>query len=347
MKNNRLAYLLILILAVWLLILSNSVNDINSHNDENVINEYNVTGFSTDFTKIVNEDKAAVVTVNTDVGVLSGFVYKQDEEGVYILTAYHGVAESENLSVTFGTSYTVEAQLFGYDLYTDLAVLKIITPYTINGLWFADASLLKTGEFVIMIGTPVSADYASSVEMAMVSAKDVVIENNISVDEERHSYFLDVIQLSSRLLNGYSGSPLINMNGEVVGMNTMAYSDNFTFAVNGNEIRMLADMIISGQEIKRNNIGIKGSYIQDMYNYEKNNLNINIDTINGIYVLRVKENTLAFAAGIRPGDVVTAINGKEINDLNDYLSVLYSDSPEFVFDYIRNSEHLSSNAAND
>ena len=201
-----------------------------------------------------------------------------------------------------------------------------------------DSTLTKQGEFVICIGTPVSADYAGSVEMGMIAARDLMIENNITADEEHYSYYLDVIQLSADLAYGYSGSPLINMSGEIIGMNTMSLPGDFTFAITSNEIKLIADKIIAKEDNIRNILGIKGSYIRNMYNYEKTNLGVSLETINGIYVSKVKENTPAYQAGVRPGDVVLSINEKEINSLNDYLSIVHTPAEDIVFTYSRHGD---------
>ena len=224
MKSNRLIYILILIIIVWLTVISGNVFNKKTDNSENIVNEYEVTGFSTDLTKIVEEAESSIVTINTESSILSGFVYRQINDDVYIVSAYHGLSNASNIAVTFASTYTTSGELIGYDIYLDLAIIKVNTPYQIKELKAADANILKKGEFIISIGTPVSIDYASSVELGMISLKNLFVENSILVDEERHNYYLNLIELSSNLQSGYSGSPVINMNGEFVGMNTMNLS---------------------------------------------------------------------------------------------------------------------------
>ncbi|MBR5754232.1 MAG: hypothetical protein IKX97_00175, partial [Erysipelotrichaceae bacterium] len=90
MKNNRLIYLLISLIVIWLAVLSFSLPKNSRDNPSTNINKYNVSGFSTDFTKVVDEDVSGTVTINADGTILSGFAYRQDGDTVYILTAYHG-----------------------------------------------------------------------------------------------------------------------------------------------------------------------------------------------------------------------------------------------------------------
>jgi serine protease Do len=338
MKNNRLLYILIIILAAWCVILSSQVSRLQSREDTSIINQYEVNGFSTDFTQIIDETRSKVVTISADGNVLSGFVYRQDGDAVYILSAYHGVSNVNNINVTFGNSYTVNGELIGHDIFTDLAVIRIRTPYLIEAVRTGDAAMLKKGEFVICIGTPLSLDYEGSVELAMISAAPIQIENSIVVEEERYNYFLNMIQLDTNLLAGYSGSPLINMNGEVVGINTMSYNGSLVFSLTINEAKIIADQLISDSLVQRRFFGVKGTYLKDMYNYEKSNLNLSLETLNGLYVSRTRENGMAYGAGIRNGDVITKIDGEEISDLNSYLRSVYSPLDTATFEFIRNGE---------
>lgn len=347
MKNNRLIYLILALMVMWLSIISFTMSR-NRHNDTLTnVSQYNVSGFSTDFTRIIDENISAVVTVNAEGNILTGFVYRQDSDDVYVLTAYHGIAGVNSISVAFASAYTTEATLVGYDIYTDLAVLKLKSPYEVRTLKMGNSILLKQGEFIISIGTPLSVDYALSCEMGMVAKAVLSLDNSIIYDNERYSYFIDVIQLSTKIVNGYSGSPVINMSGEVVGMNTMSYSDDLCFAITANEVQIIAERIIASESFKKNNYGIKGIYIRNMQNYEKTNLNIDIDVISGLYVQRLKENSLASLAGVRPGDVITRINDTVINDLNDYLNISYADLDNIIFEVYRNGQTMTLGIEND
>ena len=338
-KNDRFIYLLIGLLAVWLLILSFRPAPENSSPDT-LVNEYNVSGFSTDFTKVVADHADSIVTVNADVSIASGFVYKQEGGTVYLLTAYHTVANSQNISVIFASKYSVNAVLVGYDPYTDLAVLSVEIPFNVEGLKFSDAKLLSPGEFVISIGTPSSLEYASSVSLGMISRQIMTIDNSIVYNEERSVYYLDVIPVSAALESGYSGSPLLNMNGDVVGMNTMKLSDDLSFALTSNEIQRVAERIIGEEEVRKLQFGVKGTYIRNMPAYEKTNLNLDLEIIFGLYVEKVRENSLAAQASVRIGDVIVRINGQEISDLDDYLDAAYAHTEDVSFEVIRNGQEL-------
>lgn len=325
---------------IWLIVLSFRAPVSNNNDDSKQINEYNVSGFSTDFTKIIEENMDSIVTVTSDTDTASGFVYRQDDDTVYVLSAYHVVEGAAHINVLFGSSYQVNAILVGYDLLSDLAVLAIKTPYEIKSLKLADSTLLHAGEFVVTIGSPVSQDFAGSVQLGMISSPRMSIENSVLIEGERQNYYLDVIELSSDLLSGYSGSPILNMNGEVCGMNTMTLNEDISFALTINEIKKVADLIISGEPYEKNMLGIKAVYLKDMENYEKSNLNINIDNIDGLYVQRIRDHSLAYNAGVRANDVILSINQIDINDFNDYLNIVYGQFESFEFTLLRNGETL-------
>ncbi len=130
-------------------------------------------------------------------------------------------------------------------------------------------------------------------------------------------------------------------------MSTMSTQGLTSFALTANEVRIVADQLISSEPLSRRFLGIKGAYLNGMFNYEKANLNIGLDTLNGLYVERVRENSIAFNAGIRPGDVIVKINGEEISDLNSYLRAIYGEGDEVSFEYIRGGETVTASPSDD
>ena len=345
-NKNRLLYLLIIVLFAWLLLLTLSKPGNKKENQSITINEYDVSGFSTDFTDVVKQCKDGIVTIIADNSLLSGFVYGQNNERVYIVTAYHGVSNTNSITVRFGSSYDVQAKLLGYDFYTDIALLEIESPYSIDNLKIGDSSLLKAGEFVISIGTPTSIEYAGSVHLSMISYPLLTLDNSITYDSNRYNYYLNVVQLDSNLKSGYSGSPILNMAGEVVGINTMSSMD-YSFAITSNELKMVVDKLINAEVISRNNLGIDATLIKDMPNYEKTNLNLDIQTITGLYVKNVKDNSIASNAGILPKDVILKVNDIEINSFKDYLELIYMDDQTLNFEILRNNQSMILGIEND
>lgn len=340
MKNNRLVYILISILTIWLTVNTVSTNKEKERGIEENINKYVVSGFSTDLTKVVDSVKSSVVTVNADGTISSGFVYKQDENKVYVITSYHGIENAISIYVTFDNAYVTTAKVVHNDIFSDIAILEIETPYEIKPMVLGDSSICTTGEFVISIGTPTSIDYAGTVELGLISNELISIENEITVNDKKYSYFEDLIQISSNLKPGYSGAPIINMKGEVIGMCLMNDDSGNNFVLPINEIRTLCDRYFVSDSAHKVQLGIKGIYVNKLENYEKSYLNLSLETINGLYVLKVKENSISNIAGVKAGDVIKSINGKDIANTNDYLNAVYTNETSFEFIVNRNNEDL-------
>lgn len=346
MTKNKILYLLIFILIIWCVILTSILSSKNNNPNVQPIGEYYVSGISTDLTKIVNDKKSSIVTINANNNLSTGFVYRQVDNDVYILTSYHGIGDNP-ISVVFASGYTSEATLIGYDLYCDLAVIKIDSPYNIDCLKLANTNECKAGEFVISIGTPISLEYDHSIELGIISNPLRSIENSITIEKDKYIYYQDVIQLSSNLKPGYSGSPLINNAGYVIGMTTMSLNNQINFAITSNEIERVANSIIDNTYKPKVLLGFTGMYIENMESYEKNNLNIYVDIINGVYIKKVLDNSISFNAGLRNGDVLISINEHTINNFNEYLDIIYSDATSFEFQIIRDSQTITLKASLD
>lgn len=337
MNKERIIKILFFGLIIWNLILTITIAKQNVQKE--IVNEYNVSGFSTDFTKVIDKDISSVVTVKAEGNISTGFIYKQIEDKVYIITSSHGVSDKRNIVVSLANNINVNANLISKNDYADVAILEISLPYEINTLKLDDASVLKPGEFLVSIGTAGSNNYSQSVELGMFSSLRT-INNSITVNSKTKRYFLDVIQLSSDLSQGYSGSPLINMEGDVVGMITMSSDNDIVFAITSNEIKIIADKAINGDNTNKYDLGIKGSYIKTMPMYLKTNLNISINTSYGLYVEEIKDNLISYYAGIRVGDIITEINGTKLNSFNDFLNVCYTHSDMLAYKVIRNNEEI-------
>lgn len=340
MKNRHLSLILI-ILFVWLFVLTILFYEkYDSSSSKYEVNEYNVSGFSTDFSNIVEEVKSSIVAIEQNSNISSGFIYTKQDNMVYIISTFHGVSESENANIYFNNGVKVSAKVVGQDIFADVALLACEFPYEVKSLTLGDSDLLKSGEFVLSVGCANSLDYAFSSTFGMVSEKYREIENRISFNEENYNYYLGVIQLSGDYVNGYSGAPVINMNGEVVGLLSME-DDGNVLATTINEVKVVAKKLLNNEEYTRLNFGLSGRYIKDLENYEKNSLDINIEIVDGYYVSEVKNSSIASNMGILKGDIIKSINGIEILDIDSFLEVIYGSEKEISVELVRNNEELS------
>ena len=254
--------------------------------------------------EIIKKVSPSVVTVSVEVasaqgqgsGFGTGIIYTGNG---YILTNAHVVEDALSISVKDYDGKTYEATLVGMDTDSDVAVIKIeaegLTPAE-----FGKSSQLVPGDKVIAIGTPYVQNMEYTATEGMVSAL------RESVNFTDLGYMLDLIQHDAAINSGNSGGPLINIYGQVVGINTIKISgtyENLGFALQIDAVLPLAEELMNNGKIVRPGIGITGS-------------TYSADDITGVYVHSVVEGSPAEAAGLRVGDVIIKANDTEIDSIN-------------------------------
>lgn len=322
---------------ITVFLVKKNTNDNNS--SQNII-ETNVTSFTTDLTKAVETNKSSIVVVSNGISSSTGVIYKSNGEKTYIVTTYHGVSSDQAINVTFASGATFEATLVGKDIYSDIAVIEVNTNVDTIGIKFGDSNLIKDGEIVVCIGTPNSTTYANSNEIGIISKSLISLPNSINYENETIEYVTNLIQLSSSIAHGYSGAPVLNMAGEMIGIVSMK-NDTAVFALPVNEIKIIVENIINNVEFNKMQLGIKGLFVEKLETYEKNQLNIPLDVNSGYYVSNVKLASLANTLEIKEGDVIVSINEITINNYNDLLNVEYLNTDSLSIVVVRNNETLT------
>ncbi len=244
---------------------------------------------------LVDSVKDGVVTVYTNKGFGTGFVYT---DSGYIITNYHVIDDVQEITVICTDGRELEAELIDGDELADVAVIHV-EHLGIPSLAVGDSDALRVGEDVIAIGTPVDTEYAGTVTKGIVSG----VKRKVRVYEGAGylSKTMEMIQTDTTLNHGNSGGPLINMRGEVIGINTMKYyasdaGDTLYFSIPINEATEIADDIIEDGEYSGN----KGSATQGVQ------LGISCATVYKGVPVRVDTNT-----SITPevnGVMVSAVN---------------------------------------
>ena len=184
---------------------------------------------TSDVTELVAKSENKVVTVTArargqalDTG--SGAVYKVDGKTVYIITNNHVVADGDEAVVTFANGKEKKVDIVGKDELTDLALLKTDVDFKAEAFVMGNSSLVKKGEYVIAMGSPLGIEYQGSVSGGLISGVDrrmeMDIDNNGVADWD-----VNVLQTDAAINPGNSGGPLINMAGELIGINSMKITD--------------------------------------------------------------------------------------------------------------------------
>ena len=165
-----------------------------------------------------------VVTVvsyknNQKISTGSGFVYKKDDKVGYIMTNNHVVDGADKVEVVMSNNETVEATILGKETYSDIAVLSINKDKVLSVLEIGDNSKMKLGDTVFTIGAPMGLEYSGTVTKGILSGKDRMVE--VSFSGSTSDYYMKVLQTDAAISPGNSGGPLLDVNGAVIGINSL------------------------------------------------------------------------------------------------------------------------------
>lgn len=246
----------------------------------------------------------------------SGIIVSQDEECLYIATNNHVVANTVNLTVQFCDDSTVSAYVKGTDVSNDLAVIEIkiadIDTDTLNHIKVAtigSSGNLRVGEAAVAIGNALG--YGQSVTTGIISA----VDREVSVQDETTGTVMtnELIQTDAAINPGNSGGALLNMRGEVIGINTVKYSDTTVegmgYAIPIDTASLIIEKLINRELVSESQTAYLGVSGVDVSNSVSNSYNMPA----GVYVYRVVEGSPAEIAGITQGDIITKFDGSKVS----------------------------------
>ncbi|MDI4233869.1 Do family serine endopeptidase [Bradyrhizobium sp. 31Argb] len=238
----------------------------------------------------------------------SGFIV--DTAGI-VVTNNHVIADADEINIIMNDGTKVKAELVGVDKKTDLAVLKFKPPKPLTAVKFGDSDKLRLGEWVIAIGNPFSL--GGSVTAGIVSAR------NRDISQGPYDSY---IQTDAAINRGNSGGPLFNLDGEVVGVNTLIISPTggsigLGFAVPSKTVAAVVDQLQKFGELRRGWLGVRIQQVTDEIADS-----LNIKPARGALVAGIDDKGPAKPAGIEPGDVVVKFDGKDVKDPKDLSRVV-------------------------
>lgn len=236
----------------------------------------------------------------------SGFILTEDG---LILTNAHVVAGADSVSVTLRDGTEYPAEIVGQDAVSDIAVLKIEAT-DLPAAEIGDSSLLKKGDEVIAIGHPYSVD------LAYTATKGIVSNMHEDFRFQGLGTVLDLVQHDATINMGNSGGPLMNMYGQVIGINSVKISgytyENICFAIQINSALEIAQQLIENGAVNRPVIGVQCR---------------TDESIGGALVAAVAKNGPAEKAGIAVGDIITKLNGERLRSTEEFISRLSGFQP--------------------
>lgn len=282
-------------------------------------------------------EKAVVgITNKSEVVVPDMFFYRQErrevegygsgiiisEEG-HVLTNHHVVEGAKELFVIMSDGETVKAELIGSDAQSDIAVLKI-EPNNLTVAKIGDSDKMRKGDFAIAIGNPLGHQLAGTVNFGVISASN----RSLELDGKT----MELIQTDAAINNGNSGGALVNMNGEVIGMNTVKFGggtvEGLGFAIPSNVFKPIAQEIIETGKVSYPQKPWLGVYIGEIseeaskeYGYPQ-----------GVIITDVEPDGPAAKAGIKPADVIIGMDDKELKTIDELRSILESHEVDDIVD---------------
>ncbi|MFC0322890.1 DegQ family serine endoprotease [Gallibacterium melopsittaci] len=239
-------------------------------------------------------------------GLGSGVIINADKG--YVLTNNHVVEGADKITVTLNDGREYKAKLLGNDAMSDVALLKLDNAKDLTQIKMADSDKVKVGDFVMAVGNPFGL--GQTVTSGIISAL------GRSADDGTDSY-QNYIQTDAAVNRGNSGGPLLNLKGELVGINTAIIAPSggnvgIAFAIPSNMANSLAQQIIEFGQVKRGVLGIKGGELNaDLAQA------FDVKAQKGAFVSEVLPDSAAAKAGLKAGDIITALNGQTINSFSE------------------------------
>ena len=250
------------------------------------------------------------------VGTGSGVIISPDG---YIITNNHVIDNAQSIEISTNDNKTFSAELIGTDPNTDIALLKIITDEYLPYTTFGDSDSVKVGEWVLAVGNPFNL--TSTVTAGIISAKSRDLSG-----KNMQSF----LQTDAAVNPGNSGGALVNTNGELIGINTAISSQTgsyigYSFAVPSNIARKVVEDIIEYGNVQNGILGVRGGELNS-----KSAEQLGVSETEGFYVDSVEEDSGAFKAGLKKGDIIKELDGVKITKFTDLKGFLNTKSPNDV-----------------
>lgn len=252
-----------------------------------------------------------------EAGVGSGVIYQKNNGSAYIVTNNHVIDGASEIKVQLHNSKQVDAKLIGKDALTDMAVLKINDSKGTKAIDFANSSKVKTGDSVFAMGNPLGLEFANSVTSGIISASERTIDTQTSAGSNK----VNVLQTDAAINPGNSGGALVDINGNLVGINSMKIAseqvEGIGFAIPSNEVKVTIKELVENGKIERPSIGIGLLNVREIPEQYKDQLKTSRK--DGVYIAKVEGNN-----GLKEGDIITQIDDKKVKEDTDVRSYLYA-----------------------
>ncbi|WP_010197831.1 S1C family serine protease [Bacillus sp. m3-13] len=264
-----------------------------------------------------------------EAGTGSGVIYKKENGKAYVVTNYHVIEGAGQVELSLIDGTRVPAEVLGEDPLTDLAVLSMEDEMVTKVADFGNSDSVRTGEPVIAIGNPLGLQFSGSVTQGIISGTD----RSIPVDVNRDGtpdWHADVMQTDAAINPGNSGGALINIQGKVIGINSMKIAQSAVEGIGlaipvNSAIPIINDLEQYGQ-VKRPYFGVSIGSLSDVSSYHwQQTLKLPKDVSAGVYITGVAPGSPAANAGLQEYDVIVELDGEQVRDVIELRKHLYNE----------------------
>ena len=257
----------------------------------------------------------------------SGVIYKKDDKDAYLVTNTHVINGASKVDIRLADGTKVPGEIVGSDTFSDIAVVKISSEKVTTIAEFGDSSQLSVGETAIAIGSPLGSEYANTVTQGIISS----LNRNVSLkSEDGQAISTKAIQTDTAINPGNSGGPLVNIQGQVIGITSSKIASNggtsvegLGFAIPSNDAQNIIKQLESDGKVTRPALGIQMVNLSNVGASDLRKLNIPSGLTSGV-VVRSVQNNMPANGHLQKYDVITKVDDKEIASSTDLQHALYN-----------------------
>ena len=246
----------------------------------------------------------------------SGFVYKSDDKYAYVMTNHHVIDGASKVTLIRSDNEEIDGKVLGSDQYLDLAVVRIDKKDMIDKVAIGDSEKSKLGDTVFTIGSPLGYEYRGTVTDGILSGKDREVTVTIA---STNDWIMKVLQTNAAVNPGNSGGPLLNAQGEVIGIISLKLVEteveNMGFAIPIEYAMSHIESLEKGQAIVRPMLGISMLNTTDTFELYRNGIMLDQDVTGGVVVVEVTKDSGASKSDLKKGDVITKLNGEKTDSV--------------------------------
>ena len=273
----------------------------------------------------------------------SGVIYKKDDKDAYLVTNTHVINGASKVDIRLADGTKVPGEIVGSDTFSDIAVVKISSEKVTTVAEFGDSSQLSVGETAIAIGSPLGSEYANTVTQGIISS----LNRNVSLkSEDGQAISTNAIQTDTAINPGNSGGPLINIQGEVIGITSSKIASNggtsvegLGFAIPANDVKNIIKQLEKDGKVTRPALGIHMVNLTNLSTTDLQKLKLPDNVTSGVAVRSVQKNMPA-NGHLQQYDVITKVDDTKISSTTELQNALYSHSigDEITVTYYRNGK---------